>query len=86
MTTHQLTIGDAGFWRRPLQERMDDFAELRAEGPFVRAEVPNLLTGQMDEFFAVTRYAELVEISRHPQDFCSGRGSTNISDMPAEAL
>ena len=40
----------------------------------------------MDEFYAVTAYAELVEISRHPQDFCSGRGSTNISDMPPEAL
>lgn len=65
---------------------MDDFAALRAEAPFTRSEIPNLLTGEMDEFFAVTRYAELVEISRRPQDFCSGQGSTNISDMPAEAL
>jgi cytochrome P450 len=44
------------------------------------------MTGGTDEFFAVTGYAELVEISRHPQDYCSGRGSTNISDMPPEAL
>lgn len=86
MTSERLSIGDAEFWRRPLDARMADFAELRKAGPFTRAEVPNFLTGERDEFFAVTRYAELVEISRHPQDFCSGNGSTSISDMPAEAL
>ncbi len=86
MTTAGLTIGDAEFWRRPLQDRMDDFAVLREDGPFTKATVPNLLTGEIEDFYAVTRYAELVEISRHPLDFCSGQGSTNISDMPAEAL
>ena len=59
---------------------------LRAQSPFTRAEIPNLLSGETDEFFAVTGYAELIEISRHPQDYCSGKGSTNISDMPPEAL
>ncbi|MCU1499439.1 MAG: cytochrome [Acidimicrobiales bacterium] len=86
MTTDRSTIGDAEFWRRPLDDRMADFALLREDGPFTRSEAPNLITGENDEFFAVTRYAELVEISRHPQDYCSGRGSTNIGDMPAEAL
>ena len=82
----RLGVGDAEFWRRPLDQRMADFAELRKDGPFTPAEAPNLLTGETDAFFAVTRYAELVEISRHPQDFCSGNGSTSIADMPAEAL
>ena len=86
MSTADLTIGNAEFWRRPLQDRMDDFATLRAESPFTRSEIPNLLTDSIDEFFAVTAYAELVEISRHPLDFCSGKGSVNISDMPTEAL
>ena len=84
--SERLTIGDPAFWRRPLQDRMDDFAALRATGPFTRGEVPNLMTGEIDEFFAVTGFAEVVEISRHPEDFCSGQGATNISDMPAEAL
>ncbi|WP_421120697.1 cytochrome P450 [Aquihabitans daechungensis] len=86
MSTTDLTIGNAEFWRRPLQDRMDDFAALRAESPFTRSEIPNLMTDSIDEFYAVTGYAELVEISRHPQDYCSGKGSTNISDMPPEAL
>jgi cytochrome P450 len=86
MATPNLSIAEPAFWRRPLQERMDDFAVLRAASPFTRAEIPNLLTGEADEFFAVTRHAETVEISRRPLEFCSGKGSTNISDMPAEAL
>jgi len=59
---------------------------MREASPFTRAEIPNLLTNETDEFFAVTRMAELVEISRRAQDFCSGKGSTNISDLPPEAL
>ena len=38
MSTADLTIGDSAFWRRPLQQRMDDFAALRAQGPFTRSE------------------------------------------------
>lgn len=34
----------------------------------------------------MTRYADVVEISRRPQDFCSGKGSISIVDMPADAL
>ncbi len=86
MTTERLSIGNPEFWRRPLSERMADFADLRKDGPFTRDRAPNLLTGEQDEFYAVTGYAEVVEISRNPLDYCSGRGSTSIADMPAEAL
>jgi cytochrome P450 len=86
MTTTRLSLSDAAFWRRPLEERMADFAVMREDGPFTEAELANAMTGQPERFFAVTRYAELVDISRRPQDFCSGRGSINIPDMPAEAL
>ncbi len=86
MPTDVLPLGDPMFWRRPLEERMADFAVLREQGPFVAARSENPLTGVPDEFYAVTRYADVVEISRHPQDFCSGRGSTSIADMPAEAM
>lgn len=80
-----MPVGDPAFWNRPLQARMDDFAVLRERGPFTRGLARNFLTDEDDEFLAVTRYAEVVEISRRPLEFCSGRGSTNISDMPAEA-
>src|SRR5690349_16223275 len=81
----QLSIDDATFWHQPLADRMARFAELREEGPFTRGEVVNPMTGEADDFLAVTRMAELMEISRRPADFCSGQGSTTIQDMPAEA-
>ena len=80
-----LSIGDAEFWRRPLRERMVDFASLREHGPFVPVELPSFF-GEGDRFHAVVRHAELVEISRQPELFCSGKGSISIQDMPAEAL
>jgi cytochrome P450 len=73
-------------WKLPLAERMARFAEVRESGPFARAAFDNLLSGEREEFYAVTRMAEVLEISRRPQDFCSGRGATTIPDMPAEAL
>src|SRR5436305_13864920 len=79
-------IGAPASWRRPLADRMADFAVIREADPFQRVEFTDMLNGETDSFRAVTRYADVVEISRHPQQFCSGRGSISIQDMPAEAL
>ena len=82
-----LEITDPEFWRLPLAERMARFAVWREEGPFHPAVLPTMFAGADGvDFLAVTRYAEVLEISRRPLDFCSGRGSTSIPDMPAEAL
>lgn len=81
-------IAQAEFWRRPLQERMDDFAAMRAKGPFWTSTIEDtmgLMGGDID-FHAVTTYDEVVEISRHPKQFCSGQGAVAIPDMPIEAL
>jgi cytochrome P450 len=86
MPANRLSIGEAEFWRRPLQERMADFAAARDEhGAFVPAELPNPF-GDPIPFHAVVGHAEVVEISRLPQVFCSGKGSISIPDLPAEAL
>src|SRR3954464_12776491 len=75
-----------GFWQEPLADRMAKIAEIREEGPFHPAEFENFMSGGVERFYAVTRYDEVVEISKRPQDFCSGKGAPNIPDMPAEAL
>src|SRR6478672_3310995 len=77
---------DPEFWRMPLEDRMARFAELREIAPFLSASFDNPMTGLTESFWVTTRYAELVEISRRPEDFCSGRGAVSIPDMPAEAL
>jgi methyl-branched lipid omega-hydroxylase len=36
------------------------------------------------EWWAVTRHAEVTHVSRHPDLFASGRGGTNIGDIPQD--
>jgi methyl-branched lipid omega-hydroxylase len=86
MTAEDLSIGDAAFWHLPLSARMARFAQLRELGPFLRTPFRDAVTEQQGEFFAVTRYGEVVEISRRPLDFCSGKGSTAINDLPSDAM
>jgi methyl-branched lipid omega-hydroxylase len=77
---------DPDFWQLPLDDRMAEFALLREQGAFLTIEYDNPMTEQVERFQAVTRYAELVDISKRPLDFCSGQGAVSIPDMPAEAL
>jgi cytochrome P450 len=77
---------DPLFWQAPLQERMATFAELRETGPFLPGTFLNFMTGEEEAFVCATRYADVVEISRRPLDFCSGQGAVSIPDMPLEAL
>lgn len=86
LATPRLDIADPLFWQRPLAERMVDFAAYRARERFTPAVAPNMLTGTDEPFFAVTHLDDVVEISRRPKTFCSGKGSTAIQDMPIEAL
>jgi methyl-branched lipid omega-hydroxylase len=86
VSENPLPISDVEFWRRPLQQRMADFAKLREQhGPFVPVELPGMF-GDPVPFHAVVGHAEVVEISKQPTMFCSGQGSISIQDMPAEAL
>lgn len=86
MTIAGLSFTDAAFWHQPLATRMAQFAEVREQGPFAPAEIDDIFSGGRTSFFAATRYAEVAEISRRPLDFCSGRGTTAIADLPADAI
>ena len=82
----RFTLTDAEFWRQPLRHRMEHFVELREQAPFVPFTYHNPMLGIDETFWAVTRYDEVVEISRRAQDFCSGKGAVSIPDMPEQAL
>ncbi len=77
---------DPQFWRQPLEDRMARFAELRERSAFLPVTIELPVLDFKESFRVTTRYAELVEISRRPEDFCSGRGAVSIPDLPAEAL
>ena len=70
----------------PLGARMAAFAELRERTPFLKASVRDPMSGGQLDFYASTRYADIHEISKRPQDFCSGQGSVSVFDMPPEAM
>ena len=77
---------DPAFWHQPLADRMLEFAEIRELGPFVPIDWHNPMTETDERFYAVTRYDEVIEISKRPLDFCSGKGAVSIPDMPEQML
>lgn len=85
----ETTLSDIEFWSESRDKRQSVFEQLRA------ADEPQFFTerGVMlgDEvilepgpgFWAITRHADVVDASRHPELFCSGKGS-NIADLPED--
>ena len=74
------------FWTASMAERHAAFAALRRHDPirfFTEAVIEGLPPGP--GYWALTRHADVVEASRRPADFCSGRG-TNVPDLPPEFL
>ncbi|WP_093168427.1 cytochrome P450 [Sinosporangium album] len=79
-------LSDHEFWQRPMAERERAFALLRAKGKPVFYEEPDVSYIEKGPgYHAIVKHVDLLEISRNPEIFCSGRGgATNIEDMPAE--
>jgi cytochrome P450 len=85
LNAEDINLTDWEFWRRPLEERHEAFKALRWAPDLIRYEEPETVVApQGPGYYAVTRYADVVEASRRPQDFCSGRGAISIPDVPGE--
>jgi methyl-branched lipid omega-hydroxylase len=82
-----IDLSDLDWWTRPLDEREAAFAALRAHRPLapMRLEALPHLGLPETPYWSITRYADIVEVSRHPELYCSGQG-TNIADLPVEFL
>jgi hypothetical protein len=76
-------LDDLTWWTRPVEERDAVFARLRAEDPRPYV-LERDLAGEPrgGGFWALTRYDDVWEVSRRPDDFSSGQGTT-IFDQPA---
>ncbi len=80
-------LSDPEFWTRPWAERDAVFDVMRAEEPVKFFEEPDLgVFPQGPGYWALTRHADVVEASRKANLFCSGRGGSNIGDVPDEML
>jgi cytochrome P450 len=79
-----IRLGQPDFWLRPLPEREAAFATLRAERPVsFHEEWDSGILPKGPGFWSLAKHAHVLEASRQPELFCSGKGS-NIGDMPQE--
>jgi len=81
-------ISSTDFWSGTAEDRERVFAELRANRPISwhRPVSNGLFADPNDQgFWAVVRHADLVEVTRRPQDFLSGEGIM-FESMPKELL
>ncbi|MEP7022639.1 MAG: cytochrome P450, partial [Actinomycetota bacterium] len=85
MTVAGIDLSAIEFWGLPLPERAAAFALLRAqERPQFFAEPETAFAETGLGYYALVRYADVVEASKNPDVFCSGQGATSIADLPTE--
>ena len=83
----EIDLSHLAFWERPLVQRDAAFALLRRERPiafFAEPEIEGIERGP--GYYAVTRHADIVEMSISPDVFSSAKGATSIPDMPGPML
>ncbi|ROO89422.1 cytochrome P450 [Actinocorallia herbida] len=85
LNVEDIDLTEWAFWERPFAERNEGFRLLREHGsPRHFRELPAGFGDPGPGYRALVTYADVVEASRRPQDFCSGQGAISIPDMPTE--
>jgi cytochrome P450 len=82
-----ISLSPVSFWAQTAAEREVSFKTLRDERP-VSWHAPlegALMMAEQDGFWAVTRHADVVAVSRNPTLFCSGRG-VMMEEVPEDIL
>ncbi len=83
LTMADIDLGDLRFWTRPLEERAEAFAVLRAQPAPVLFTLPKIpFLGQSPGSWALVRHADVAEASRNPEVFSSEPSATSPADMP----
>jgi cytochrome P450 len=92
LTLDEIDLSDMAFWERPWSEREGAFQLLRRERPLPFFEEPDMSEASPlapppgPGYRAVTRFVDVVEISRHPEIYGSGQGAVSIPDLPPEMV
>ncbi|MFG2244342.1 cytochrome P450 [Spirillospora sp. NPDC048823] len=85
LKVEDINLTDWEFWRQPHEYRHEAFKALRRHPELVHYEEPDIvIMPQGPGYYALTRHADIIEASRRPQDFCSGRGAISIPDLPGD--
>lgn len=89
MNLDQIDLSTTEFWQLPIADRSAAFATLRREDPLRYFDLPMRdaqFGGDPEErgYYALVRYEDVVQASKHPELFCSGQGATGVFDQPPE--
>ncbi|CAB4620147.1 unannotated protein [freshwater metagenome] len=80
-----IDLSDIEFWAKPWDERNAAFATLRREKPIAFFKEPIIEPfPQGPGYYAITRLADILAISRNPEVFSSASGAVSVLDLPAE--
>jgi methyl-branched lipid omega-hydroxylase len=85
LALEDINLSDIEFWTRPLAEREGAFQTLREQKPLAYFEEPEIAVDGFvagKGYYAVTKFEDILEISKNSALFCSGKGATSINDMP----
>jgi cytochrome P450 len=81
----EIDLSEPAFWGRPPPERERFFAALRRDRPISFQQEfdppPEIPMPRGPGYYALTRHADILEVSRTPELYCSGNG-TQIPDQP----
>ncbi|HSS11170.1 MAG TPA: cytochrome P450 [Acidimicrobiales bacterium] len=84
-----INLSDLEFWVLPEDVREGAFKTLREERPIPFFKEPEIDIEWLPPgpgYYALTRHADIMEASRHPELFQSGKGATSVPDLPVEFL
>ena len=85
MEANECDLEDLDLWVGPRSAIDDVFTRLRASGerPYIEEISPE--GRRFGGYYALSGYADVVEVSKRPNDF-SNAGGVNIVDMPADLV
>ncbi|NIR41310.1 MAG: cytochrome P450 [Actinobacteria bacterium] len=78
-------LSDIEFWRLSQNDRAEVFRQYRTTDPFPFFDEPeNPLGPNGPGYYVLTRHRDVVDASRQPELFCSGKGATGPLDQSEE--
>jgi len=83
-------FADPEFWIAPIEVREAAFKALRDRAPISFTEEfeppPEIPLPKGPGYWSLTKHRHILEASRQPDVFCSGKGATSVMDMPEQML
>lgn len=88
LSVDEIDLAGSEFWALSLEEQEGAFMTLRRERPVAHMaehdlrDVSPLMPPPGRGYWAVTRHADVTEVSRHPEIYRSGQGAVSVVDLP----